>query len=327
MWWGRAGASGRSRRSFRAERLGGRPVLQGRLPARGRDARELGLPLPAPEQPAVGAGAPRLPLLSGLRPLKRWRYAAAFGPDLMLCAGSARIGPLPQRWWAVAEPGAPLRQRASVGSAGLTLTNPSGPGDGTARTRLTIDSSNAEVDLVISISPSVAEPIEVVSPSGGGWIWTRKQAGLVAAGTVDLGGRRRPVELRAVIDDSVGYHARHTAWRWSTGVGRARSGERVAWNLVSGVHDGPSASERTVWVEGKPAEVGEARFSDDLAAVEIGGDGRLDFEPWSAREHSMSLLLVRSRYRQPFGAFTGTLPGGLALLEGYGVMEEHDVLW
>ena len=36
---------------------------------------------------------------------------------------------------------------------------------------------------------------------------------------------------------------------------------------------------------------------------------------------------MRNRYRQPFGEFSGTLPCGFALAEGYGVMEEHDVLW
>ena len=37
--------------------------------------------------------------------------------------------------------------------------------------------------------------------------------------------------------------------------------------------------------------------------------------------------LVRSSYRQPFGTFSGVLPGGLALTDGYGVMEHHDVWW
>ena len=74
--------------------------------------------------------------------------------------------------------------------------------------------------------------------------------------------------------------------------------------------------------------------------------GDLAFERWSAREHSMSLGLARSRYVQPFGRFSGVLPGGnggrpsgapgrlgdappagLELAEGYGVMEDHDVRW
>ena len=63
-------------------------------------------------------------------------------------------------------------------------------------------------------------------------------------------------------------------------------------------------------------------FADDLSRV-----GELDFREWSARESNRNLVVMRNRYRQPFGEFTGTLPGGLALAEGHGVMEEHDVLW
>ena len=36
---------------------------------------------------------------------------------------------------------------------------------------------------------------------------------------------------------------------------------------------------------------------------------------------------MRSRYRQPFGTFSGVLPNGVRLAEGYGVMEDHDVRW
>jgi hypothetical protein len=38
---------------------------------------------------------------------------------------------------------------------------------------------------------------------------------------------------------------------------------------------------------------------------------------------------VRSRYRQPFGRFSGALPGPepIALAQGFGVMEDHEVWW
>ena len=49
--------------------------------------------------------------------------------------------------------------------------------------------------------------------------------------------------------------------------------------------------------------------------------------PWASRDHSANRLLVRSRYRQPFGEFKGRLPGGVELAEGFGVMEEHEVWW
>ena len=40
-----------------------------------------------------------------------------------------------------------------------------------------------------------------------------------------------------------------------------------------------------------------------------------------------NLLIVRSRYRQPFGTFAGALPGGIELAAGVGVMERHEALW
>jgi hypothetical protein len=249
-----------------------------------------------------------MPARQGARPLKRWRYVGLFGPELMLCVGDARVGPLPLRWWAVALPDGSLFERTTPGRGGIAL------GQG-----------HVEVEapgVRIALSLDEGEGIETVSPSGASWIWTRKQAGVPARGRVEVAGRSREVAAEAVVDESAGYHRRHTAWRWSAGVGRSESGERVAWNLVDGVHDAPRASERTVWVEGEPREVDPVRFAPDLSAV-----GGLRFHEWAAREDHTNLLLFRSDYRQPFGTFSGKLPGGLALGEGYGVMESHDVRW
>ena len=33
----------------------------------------------------------RMPSRRGTRPLKRWRYVGVYGPELMLCVGSARV--------------------------------------------------------------------------------------------------------------------------------------------------------------------------------------------------------------------------------------------
>jgi hypothetical protein len=141
-------------------------------------------------------------------------------------------------------------------------------------------------------------------------------------GRVSVGGRTFEVDGEdGFVDESAGYHARHTAWRWSAGVGRAADGRRVAWNLVDGVHDG-TASERTVWIDGEPREVPAQEFAPDLSRV-----GGLEFREWSARESRVNLVVMRNRYRQPFGEFSGELPCGLRLAEGYGVMEEHDVVW
>lgn len=296
----------------------------GELPVRGPAVGELGLPLPRDGEPAGGRGATRMSMVRGGRPLKRWRYIGAFGPEVMLCAGDARIGPLRQRWWAVAEPsGAIVGRTSALGSAGVELA----PGPKGALAAVRIEDRWAKVDLLVDAG-AAPEAIEVVSPSGpGGWIWTRKRAGALAGGVIELGGRSREVELETVLDDSAGYHERHTAWHWSAGVGVGERGERVGWNLVDGLHDSPGASERTVWVDGEAREVDAVSFAPDLSGLQSPDGGDLAFEPWAERAHRSNLLLVSSDYRQPFGVFSGWLPGGVTLAAGYGVMETHEARW
>ena len=248
------------------------------------------------------------------RPLKRWRYVGVYSAELMLCVGEAHVGGLPQRWWAVALPDGTLVERTTVSRGGVELTD--------GRVRVTARAPTG-TDVSIRLELGEATPVEVVSPHGGSYIWTAKRAPVQVRGEVRVGTELFSCDgEHGFIDESAGYHARRTAWRWSAGVGRSSDGHALAWNLVDGVHDAPEASERTVWIDGEPHEVAPQLFAADLSRV-----GDLVFEPWSAREHSMSLGLVRSRYAQPFGTFSGGLPGGLELAEGYGVMEDHDVRW
>ena len=51
------------------------------------------------------------------------------------------------------------------------------------------------------------------------------------------------------------------------------------------------------------------------------------FDAETERIRSENRMLVRYEYRQPFGRFSGTLPGGLRLSGGLGVMEHHDAHW
>ncbi len=48
----------------------------------------------------------------------------------------------------------------------------------------------------------------------------------------------------------------------------------MVWNLVRGVHDSPTMSERTVWINGRPTEAPPVRFSADLDQLR-GDDGSL----------------------------------------------------
>ena len=267
----------------------------GALPLRGAGVRELGLPLPPERMPATRGGYL----------LKRWRYVGVFSAELMLCVARARVGPIRQRWWAIAWPDGSMRE----GAGEVELA----PGE--------VRVSDRGIRLALQLDE--AGGIEVASPSGRQYIWTRKQGGVPARGSAVVDGRELAIDAEAIVDESAGYHQRTTRWRWSAGVGRGEDGERVAWNLVSGVHDAPEASERTVWIDGEAREVGPVGFADDLSAVD-----RLRFSEWSRREANSNLLLLfRNRYVQPFGTFSGELPAGPRLAQGYGVMEEHDVRW
>jgi hypothetical protein len=287
------------------------------LPSRGAAVRELGLALPPG----------RMRAWSARRPLKRWRYVGVYAPDLMLCVGDARIGPLPQRWWAVALPHGRLRERTTVGRGGVSVAGPPAAASAAASpTRVRASAKGVTIELELAES----DGIETASPVGGrgAYIWTRKQACLPVRGRVELDGAVHELDgPYGFVDDSAGYHARHTAWRWSAGIGVLEDGRRVGWNLVAGIHDAPQASERTLWIEGEPVELGAVAFADDLSSVRFADGAQLDFAEWSRREADANALLIRSRYVQPFGAFAGTLPGGLRLAHGRGVMEEHDVRW
>jgi hypothetical protein len=251
-----------------------------------------------------------MPRWQGLRPLKRWRYVGVFGPELQLCVGDAHIGPVPVRWWALAEPGKPLRE----GRRGVDV--------GRGHVRVV----DGEVDISLEIYEM--HGVETATAYGTTFAWTNKQADVPARGRVSIDGRDVSVDLRAVVDVSAGYHPRHTAWKWSAGVGRLADGHSVGWNLVTGIHDSPQESERTIWIDGEEsAEVAPVRFAEDLSSIRFESGEELRFDEWTAREDRTNLLVMRNHYRQPFGTFAGELPGGLRLSEGYGVMEEHEVWW
>jgi hypothetical protein len=250
-----------------------------------------------------------MPARDGLRPLKAWRYVGVFGAELMVCVATVRIGLARQAFWAVWDrTHGRLHERTTLGRGGVRL----------AYGRVLVIDGDVALDLVLEENAG----IETVCRSGRSYGWTRKQGGIRARGTIELDGVRHRIDARAVIDDTAAYYQRHTSWHWSAGVGRSRAGQALAWNLVSGVNDPASASERTVWVDGEPAEAPPSSFAPDLSRVD-----ELRFSAEAVRERRENRLVLRSSYRQPFGTFSGTLPGGIELAHGYGVMEHHDARW
>jgi Protein of unknown function (DUF2804) len=291
-----------------------------------------------------GAGRPELPLPPERMPLrrgglwrKRWRYVAAFCDQLLLCAARVQVGPVGQTFWVIWDRESRRmweRTRTMLpGARGEVWTEVAGE-DGL------VDFAADEGSLVrvegrhpdsgevrAFLRFGGAKWVEAVCPTDDGqYIWTRKRAGVPIECDVRLGDRRWQVQALGVEDESAGYHPHHTVWSWSAGVGVAADGRAVAWNLVSGVNDPPERSERAIWVDGEPSEPGPASF-EGLEAIAFEGGERLEFAGECERRKEEGRVVARYTYRQPFGSFGGTLPGGLELEGGLGVMEYHDARW
>ncbi len=273
---------------------------------------------PGQVRPAVQVPPEPMPLIRSGRPLKEWTYAGIFAPDLMISAGRAQVGGVPQSFWAVWD-----RRRGVLETETLLVA---------ARRvevsdrEMTVRSGPARLEVAFT---PVGDPVEVVSPHGRSYIWTRKTP-VRADGHLTLGMEVRPVSALGLLDQSAGYHARVTEWEWSAGVGTTVDGWPVVWNLVRGIHDAESMSERTVWVDGHAVEAPPVRFAADLDEL-WGDDGSLlCFEEEGARLQRIRLGLLSSDYVQPFGRFHGRLPGGVELSEhepALGVMERHRARW
>jgi Protein of unknown function (DUF2804) len=251
------------------------------------------------------------------RPLKRWRYVAVFCEELMACFATVQVGPARQSFWAIFQRHeGRLQQRTRLLPRRGSLAIASG--------RVQLRDGGVRLDLQLAEEAG----IQARCPHGRAWIWTRKQAGIRAYGAVGFDGQpSHPIDALAVIDDTAGYHARVTEWRWAAGVGHDPYGIPLAFNLVEGVNDPATGSERAVWVAGVPHEAPRVQFAANLESIACVDGSRLRFVAEAQRSRRESLLLVRSEYFAPFGTFEGTLPGGIELAHGLGVMEHHRAKW
>src|ERR1700710_2446770 len=269
---------------------------------------------PGPDRPDLPLPPGPMPLRRGGQTRKRWRYVGVFGIEVMLCAARAEVGPLGQSFWVMWD------RQGRRHDARTSLR----PGSREVR----MEGPNVEIDspgLRARLRLGETAPIESICPSGSGWGWTRKRAGVPVEGTVEVPGKRWEVAAHGVDDESAGYHRRHTSWHWSAGVGAAADGRALAWNLVEGVNDPPRDSERAIWVEGEPSEPAPVHFRG-MDGIALAADDRLDFTTESSHARDENFLLLSSRYRHRFGTFTGSL-AGVELAEGFGVVEGDDARW
>jgi len=256
-----------------------------------------------------------MPLVRAWTLRKRWHYLTFWSPELILCAADVRVGPLPQEYWGVWDRrGRRLLQRSHYLRRRVRL-DPN---------RLTIRDGDVSVDLPFEPDDEFA----VYRPERRAYIWSRKQLCVKATARVAVG-PSEPITASGTVfvDVNAGYHPRRTRWRWSAGVGTDQHGRTVAWNAIVGLFDTEQHSERTIWIDGVPREIGPVAFHDDLRRVSFSEGGELTFDKEADLRKRVGLFLIRSKYDHWFGPYSGTLPGGIELTGAVGVRERQDALW
>ena len=202
-------------------------------------------------------------------------------------------------------------------------------GDGVVRAE--VGPPSQRLSLHLDLVPDAPATVVVGTPHGG-WNATQKVAGERATGSVSAPGWTGSLAGGGWRDFTVGRQDRHTTWRWAAAAGRTPTG-RVGINVGTGMNGQPPG-ENVVWWDGMPRGL-EVTVLEPVAAFEgawkLAGPGwQLDFRPDGVRAADENLLLVRSRYVQPIGTFTGTLPGpdGTPVpVELRGVTEDHEARW
>jgi hypothetical protein len=156
---------------------------------------------------------------------------------------------------------------------------------------------------------------------------------------LSLTGRARSGNREIVLDGGVagydythGLLPRHTKWRWAFALGKAKSGEPFGFNVAQGF---VGEAECAAFLGDQVVPIAEPRFEFDVAAPlgpwRLAGDGiDLAFRPGGVHAQNTNLLVVKSRFVQPVGVFTGTVRVAGRDVEVQslpGVVEDQDVLW
>jgi hypothetical protein len=164
---------------------------------------------------------------------------------------------------------------------------------------------------------------------------TEKRTLLSVTGALHAGGARRSLDgALGGYDYTHGLLERRTQWRWGFALGRAVSGEKIAFNLVEGFVGEP---ECALWIDDELHPLAEGRFEFDaerpLEPWRVRtADGGIDlrFAPGAMHADRTNFGFVKSRFVQPAGVYSGTIRAAgreLILKDVLGVSEDQDVLW
>lgn len=192
-----------------------------------------------------------------------------------------------------------------------------------------------DLEIDATIDERAGPPaITAIAPLGDGLVdATEKRALLSVSGRARCGSRE--IALAGAIggyDYTHGLLPRHTKWRWAYAMGKTVGEEPFGFNVVQGFVGG---AECAAFVGGEVVPIAEPRFefdvTDPMGPWRLVGEGiDLAFAPGAVHAQNTNLLLVKSRFVQPVGVFSGTMGirgRDVVVAELPGVVEDQDVLW
>ncbi len=222
---------------------------------------------------------------------------------------------------------------ASFRSRALSVDITRPRGSDSYAVRATAKGLDLDVSLDAADAPAALAAVMELEP--GRVSVTEKRALLAVNGHVNAGGADHALDGGlAGYDYTHGLMPRRTRWNWAFLLGHDDTGEPIAINLVG---SDAGALECGVFTRQGPSRVSLGRFAFDEAnmvgpwSVSTGDDAvKLDFESGAAHFERRNLGLVRSRFAQIAGAFTGSIvtpSRTVHVARALGVVEEQDVVW
>lgn len=291
---------------------------------------------------------------------KRWIYFFAANEEAMVAAAVVEAG-----WFAAGfawvldrSLGSLAIDLSGAGLPGLNARVNDRPGAG-ARARfsgigLSIELSRSEERWELGIvgrngfraevfldARGAPAPFTLVTPvAGPGVRATQKEGGLAASGTILVGGRTLLLDGgMGGVDSTHGLLARETGWRWAYGTGRLPGGPPIAFNLAEGFAGVPPGDpgENALFRSYETTRLPPVAFAFDPVAPRapwrVASADRtvdLEFTPAALHREVKNLLVLRTRFSQLPGTFSGRLPGtrGPVEIDALpGVVEDHWALW
>ncbi len=174
----------------------------------------------------------------------------------------------------------------------------------------------------------MVEPIVVSIPFGSNRGMYSHKCLMPMQGHMSIGGSGTQFERNesfGIIDDHKGFYPYVMRYDWLTAAGYTQSGQLMGFNLTANQSIDPCRyNENCLWIDGRMHLLPPVKFSrqagdDDRWLVrDRYGMVDLSFQPVSMQNIDTNVLLIRVRYRGPFGYCSGFIK------DRYGVRHEFD---